>query len=154
LDPTTPRTILAAPALTPVVADAPAAQGDVLVLPWPGSTAPAARAAAVAAGEAVPAAGRTVLVGRTHCHTIHTIPEPASTWTPSRPAGLTLGVLAVPPAGMAVLGHPDHGDLHIGPGVWVLRRQRTATLTIPVPDSAPAVADDPSARPDYAAWLD
>jgi hypothetical protein len=150
---TTPRAVLAAPALTPVVEDAAAAQGDVLVLPWPVQVAPAARAAAAAGGEPVPAAGRTVLVGSTHCHTIHTIPSPTATWTPSRPGGLTLGVLVVPPEGRAVLGHPDHSDLHIGSGVWVLRRQRTATVTIPRPAPSPAPVMGPD-DPGYAAWLD
>jgi hypothetical protein len=158
MDPTTstPEVIaVAAAQLAPHVTTGPAAQGDVLVLPWPDRLAQAARAAAVAAGEEIPPAGRTVLVGTTHAHTLHTSPDPAATWTPTRPRGLTLGVLAVPPEGLAVLGHPDHGDIHIGPGVWVLRRQRTATLTTPRSTPSPALAPVMGPEdPGYAAWID
>jgi hypothetical protein len=55
------------------------------------------------------------------------------------PAAMTLGVLAVPPGAAALLAHDEHPDLHIGPGVYALRRQRAAAL----PTTTPARATTP-----------
>lgn len=122
----------------------PQAQGDLLVLPWPADTAPTARTAALLDGTPVPAAGLSVLRGaRGHEH--HLLPATSGiAWAPTRPfGGLTLGVLTVPPGGLAVLAHDEHADLHIGPGVYAIRRQRAHPTTDPAPQAEPENETDP-----------
>jgi hypothetical protein len=120
------------------------AQGDVLVQPWPVHVAPAVRAAAVGGGALVPAGGVPVLVGAGgHAHTLYTDPVPAASWTPGRPRAGTLGVLVVPAGGTAVLGHHEHPDLRVGPGVYALRRQRTHTLPTTTPAAVARPVPDP-----------
>jgi hypothetical protein len=120
------------------------AQGDVLVLPWPAGTAPAARAAALVDGELLPTAGVVVLRGAGgHTHVLYAA-GPGVAYAPTRTrAAMTLGVLTVPPGATAVLAHDEHTNAHIGPGVYALRRQRTAALTTAVrtaPQAVPATA--------------
>lgn len=98
-------------------------QGDVLVLPWPPATAPAMRAQRVA--ETVPLAdtGCAITPGPTY-HAL--LPDAPHDRERVRYAyvgkGHTLGTLVVEDDGHARLTHPDHPDLVIGPGVYVLHR--------------------------------
>lgn len=101
----------------------PQAQGDLIILPWPASTSPTRRAKAAAAAKPVthPVVVQTGQGG--HDHTLS--PAPGVAWH-SYPGSepQTLGVLVVDGGAVAVLGHIEHGDTHIGPGVYVIRRQR------------------------------
>ncbi len=121
--------------LEPPIATEPQAQGDLLVLPWPAGAAVAARAAALLDGQLVPTAGIELLRGAGgHTHTVLAATG-AVAWAPAQPpGGQTLGVLVVPPGGVAVLAHEEHADLHIGPGVYAVRRQRSQPLTHTGPD--------------------
>lgn len=107
----------------PPVTD-PQAQGDVFVLPWPETTTPSLRADRVdAASDVSSSAGCTVTGDGSHV----LFTEPGSR-TPPRycrvDKGLTLGVLVVDAGSAARLSHHEHGDLLIGPGVYVLHQQR------------------------------
>lgn len=109
---------------TPVT-DVPQAQGDLMVIPWPVSTAPAARAAAVAAATTVVAPEAVV---RGQGGNTHTLVDPDGCgvmWAPTQ--GQTVGTIVVPAGGRACLDHAEHGRLAIGPGVFVIRRQREQT---------------------------
>lgn len=100
----------------------PAAQGDLIALPWPEETSPARRAKDVAAAKPV-TRPETVVEGRGG--NTHVLVDPDACgirWAPS--SGQTVGTLAVPPGGRACLDHREHGRLSIGAGVWVIRRQR------------------------------
>lgn len=133
--------------LAPTIANSPQAQGDLLVLPWPSTTASQQRAAAVAAGAPIPRTG-TGLAAEARKHELHAA-GPGVTWTPEPVgSGLTLGTLTVPDEAVAILGHDEHADLHIGPGVYVIRRQRAHPIT------APALRPAPAPEPDYGidAW--
>lgn len=120
------------------------AQGDLLVQPWTADTAPPDRVAALVDGQPIPVTGIPVLAGRAgHTHVLHAA-GPGVTWT-ARPStsGLTLGVLTVPPDAIAVLGHEEHADLHIGPGVYALRRQHAQQLPATAPRPQPLAVADP-----------
>lgn len=110
-------------------------QGDVRLEAWPAQTEPAARLLAVT-GTRPLAAGEKVDVwdGR---HVL-TADGAGIRWSGQRSAsGLTLGTLWVPVGtAVAVLGHPEHPDLRIGAGVYVLRRQRQARPNRPAPGLA------------------
>lgn len=109
-----------------VHAGVPQAQGDVAVLPWPPRAAPAARAEAVGACVAVPRAGWPVLTGRGgHTHTL--LADGPAVLAGADPYGVDLAVLVVGCGSVAVLAHEDHPDLHVGEGVYTLRRQRRHT---------------------------
>jgi len=100
----------------------PQAQGDLLVLPWPDSVAPTVRNTDMAAALPIPTGGTVVLTGNGgHHHKLACTPGVA--WHAYRD-GQTLGVLTVADGALAVLGHEEHGDTHIGAGVYVIRRQR------------------------------
>jgi hypothetical protein len=109
-----------------VHAGAPQAQGDVLVWPWPADQAPIGRDRAVRNARPVPATGRVVLAGRGgHTHTL--LPDGPGVATAHDDIGAALTVLIVAAGSVAVLAHEEHPDLHIGEGVYLLRRQRRHT---------------------------
>ena len=94
-------------------------QGDVLVLP-------AAEAAGLVAETPVPAAGVPVVRGENGGNT-HALVADGPVFCDLRTAStsdLTLAVLTVPEGSTAYLAHPEHGYSGIGPGSYVLRRQR------------------------------
>jgi hypothetical protein len=120
---------------TPVHTD-PQTQGDVIVLAWLETTVPSWRAQEVDAAAPLPDGGLPVDPGRSHW----VLPEPPlgtrAFWNPGR--GHRLGTLVVPDGARARLSHTEHADLLIGPGVYVVRLQRT----IPATSRAPRPATD------------
>jgi hypothetical protein len=108
----------------------PQAQGDVFVVPWPPTTAPAMRAEREAAAALIPSEGCPIEPTRSHI--LLPVDLPADGHGP-RPRyiqldkGNTLGVLVVEPGSAARLSHPQHPDLLIGPGVYALHAQRRWT---------------------------
>jgi hypothetical protein len=110
-------------------------QGDVRLEVWPPQIEPAARLLATTATRPL-AAGEEVDVwdGR---HVL-TADGAGIRWSGHRSAsGLTLGTLWVPVGTVtAVLCHPEHPDLRIGAGVYVLRCQHRARPRRPAPGPA------------------
>ena len=100
----------------------PQAQGDLLILPWPADVHPQQRAADMAAAQPVTAPLVVITGDNGHDHIL--TPAPGVAWYAYPDGQQTLGVLTVADGAMAVLGHIEHGDTHIGPGVYVIRRQR------------------------------
>lgn len=99
--------------LTVPVLDCLQVQGDVAVIP----TRPSAKP-----GTQVPAAGHPVVRGENGGNT-HLLAGDV-VWAESNASGADLGVLTVPEDGTAWLLHPEHGANGIGPGCYLLRRQR------------------------------
>lgn len=94
-------------------------QGDVLVIP-------AAMLAQVEATKPVPATGVPVVRGEAGGNT-HALVADGPVFCDTREAtvnNLTLATLTVPDGSVAYLAHPEHGYSGIGPGSYVLRRQR------------------------------
>jgi hypothetical protein len=95
-------------------------QGDVAVIP----------AAMLASAETtmtpVPAAGIPVVRGEAGGNTHLLLADGPVFWAPakSRDNSLDLGTVSVPDGSAAFLAHPEHGYSGIGPGAYVLRRQR------------------------------
>lgn len=95
-------------------------QGDVLIIPTcitgdrkPAATRVPAEGVPVVRGEA---GGNTHLLlaeGDVRCDTVQ-----------ASPTSLALGTLTVPEDATAYLAHPEHGYTGIGPGTYMLRRQR------------------------------
>lgn len=81
-------------------------QGDVLVLP-----------AKAKGGEPIPREGIPVVRGEVNTHTL----LGDGVWADAA-EGLRLGYLTV--STEAVLAHPEHGFMRIGPGGYEIRRQR------------------------------
>lgn len=103
---------------------APEAQGDLLVIPWPEDVAPAQRARDVAAAKPVTS---PVTVVRGQGGNTHLLVDPDGcgiAWHDYPGDGQTRGVLVVPADGRACLDHAEHGRSAVGPGVYVIRRQR------------------------------
>ncbi|HET9656580.1 MAG TPA: hypothetical protein VFP72_14580 [Kineosporiaceae bacterium] len=101
------------------------AQGDLLVLPWPENTDPVRRMGALASAKPLPPSGVHLANGS---HQLQAL-DPEVLWAPEPASSrLTLGTLVVPDGCLALLGHGTHEDLHIGPGVYLIRRQREARL--------------------------
>lgn len=97
-------------------------QGDVAVIP----TDRADRTDRVRP-VTVPAAGIPVVRGENGGNTHLLLASgDAVTWLPvdRSGTGLDLGVIGVPADATAYLAHPEHGYLGIGPGRYVIRRQR------------------------------
>jgi hypothetical protein len=98
-------------------------QGDVAVIPTD-------RADRIDDGRpqpvVVPAAGIPVVRGENGANTHLLLAAGPCTWLPVDRSGngLDLGVLGVPADATAWLAHPEHGYLGIGPGRYVIRRQR------------------------------
>lgn len=99
-------------ASVPVLTD-PQAQGDVSVLPDPDGTP---------ATTPIPTTGVAVVRGENGGNT-HVLLGPGAAFD-RREAGMTVGVLTVPPGGEAFLAHPEHGYTGIGPGTYRIGRQR------------------------------
>lgn len=112
----------------------PQAQGDVFVLPWPADTNRHLRERRAAAATPVPPAGTTVdpISAPRHDITPTALGDPPR-YLPVADTSHTLGVLVVPDGAAATLAHPEHPDLHIGPGVYILHGQRAWTPAGPVP---------------------
>lgn len=121
------RALVDAPPLT-----APQAQGDVFVLPWLDTTTPAMRAERVDAAGLVTSGGVAVTADGSHVLLDENL-RPDGAGPRIRYAdvgkGHTLGTLVVEPGAVARLSHREHGDLLIGPGVYVLHQQRRWTPT-------------------------
>ena len=98
------------------VLDGPQRQGDVL---WfPDTTTPATIP--------VPVAGCPVVRGENGGNT-HAIVADGPVFCDTRQAStrdLTLAILTVPTGSVAYLAHPEHGYNGIGPGTYIMRRQR------------------------------
>lgn len=92
-------------------------QGDVIVIPArmvrPGS----------AAQQLVPREGVAVVRGEAGGNTHLLLADGPVRFDPA-PRELTLGVLTVEAGATAYLAHPEHGYAGIGPGTYVVRRQR------------------------------
>lgn len=93
-------------------------QGDVIVIP-----AVVANRPAVNAIRAVPPCGVAVVRGEAGGNTHLLLADGPVRYDPA-PRDLTLGVLTVPDGSVAYLAHPEHGYAGIGPGSYVIRRQR------------------------------
>ncbi|MEY9856509.1 hypothetical protein ABH935_002113 [Catenulispora sp. GAS73] len=98
------------------------AQGDVMVVPRP---------ALGPATAAIPRAGLPVVRGEFGGHTHTLLAEGAAGAVAfdaasgdGEGAGLDLGTLTVAEGAVAYLAHPEHAYSGIGPGTYVLRRQR------------------------------
>lgn len=92
-------------------------QGDVLVLPVTSrrpATTPVSRA------------GHPVVRGESGGNTHLLLADGDVRFDAVAPsaAGLDLGTLTVAPSATAFLAHPEHGYAGIGPGTYVIRRQR------------------------------
>ena len=105
----------------PVVSDGPQAQGDVIVLPWDRWMSPHIRHRHVRAAGVLPRAGVWLLGSHLLLSEIGAHPV---RWLPERGTRPGLGTLVVPEGTVARLAHDEHADLRIGPGVYVIRRQR------------------------------
>lgn len=127
--------------MTVTVTTRPQAQGDIYLQPWPAAQAAAARVAALRAVTDLPRAGVDLLGDGRHV----LVPDgPKVAWGGQRSAsGLTLGTLVVGDDCAAILSHPVHGDLRIGRGVYVVRRQR-GVAPIPEPAALPQPESDDS----------
>ena len=99
------------------------AQGDVMVVPRP---------AQAPAGTSVPRDGVAVVRGEFGGHTHTLLAEGTVTFDPAAgDEGLDIGVLTVGADATAYLAHPEHAYSGIGPGTYVLRRQREFDTTRP-----------------------
>lgn len=98
------------------------AQGDVMVVPRPAQTP---------AGTPVPQDGVTVVRGEFGGHTHTLLAEGAVAFDAAPEEGLDIGVLTVAPGATAYLAHPEHAYSGVGPGTYVLRRQRELDTTRP-----------------------
>ena len=107
------------------------AQGDVMVVPRP---------ALEPATAAVPRAGLPVVRGEFGGHTHMLLAEGAVAFDAAGgdEDGLDLGTLTVAEGAVAYLAHPEHAYSGIGPGTYVLRRQRELDTSRP---DAEAVAE-------------
>jgi hypothetical protein len=98
------------------------AQGDVMVVPRP---------AAAPATKAVPRAGVPVVRGEFGGHTHTLLAEGTVAFDAAAEEGLDIGVLTVAEDATAYLAHPEHAYSGIGPGTYVLRRQRELDTSRP-----------------------
>jgi len=109
----------------PVVAGVPQAQGDLLVIPWPATTATQERVLACAKATPVGPQGISVVEGQGGNTHLLVDPDRAGVlWAPNAAGAQTVGTVVVPPGTVAYLDHAEHGRNAIGPGVYVIRRQR------------------------------
>jgi hypothetical protein len=107
----------------PPTVGVPEAQGDLIFLPWPTDVQPERRARDIA--EARPLERPEVLVeGRGGNAHVLVDPDGAGVRWDSYGSAQTLGVLVVPDGARACVDHRQHGRNALGPGVWVVRRQR------------------------------
>lgn len=130
---------------TPVITGLQA-QGDLIIIPWTVASMRHVDKEHVARAAQIPTGGVVVLTGNNgHDHTLAPVPGvrwyryrssdfPSSSWVRT-PTPTTLGILVVDEGAVGVLGHIEHGDSYIGPGHYVIRRQREQA------DEIRAVAD-------------
>ncbi len=91
-------------------------QGDVLVLP---------RRMGAGKGDPIPAEGIPVVRGEAGGNTHALVRyEGAAFWRSIESRTADLGELTVPEGSVVMLAHPEHGFLGIGPGAYMIRRQR------------------------------
>lgn len=103
------------------VLDGAQCQGDLFVIPWPEKVNGVMRDASIRSAKPLTAQRTTVVSGNGGNH--HDLVAAAGVrFAPS--TGLTVGTLVVDEGAEALLDHPEHGAVRIGPGVYVLRRQR------------------------------
>lgn len=112
--------------LAPVLTDQPVPQGDIIAIPAAGLVPDATTP--------IPVAGVPLVRGQGgHVHLL----LGKVMWEPGRAGAQTLGTLTVPAGEVACLAHGDgtpvsalsgdaeHGVQLLGPGTWVIRRQRS-----------------------------
>ena len=90
-------------------------QGDLAIIPVRKSAKP---------GVSVPAEGVAVVRGENGGHTHLLVGEGAVAFAPVATPGQDLGVLTVDDDSTAFLLHPEHGCNAMGPGSYLIRRQR------------------------------
>lgn len=90
-------------------------QGDVLVVP---------HRASKDKGQRVPAEGIAVVRGEAGGNTHLLVADGPVSWRPVDNGGLDLGAVTVEDGSAAYLLHPEHGGQGIGPGSYLIRRQR------------------------------
>lgn len=116
-------------------ADRLQAQGDLLVLPWPVDIDPLRRMGVLASARSLPPEGVHLANGS---HQLQAL-DPGVRWAPEPAAArLTLGTVVVPDGCLALLGHGTHADLFLGPGVYLIRRQRQARVPEPQAQAVPS----------------
>lgn len=103
-------------------------QGDVIVIPSP-------RPTGMEAGTPLPQAGVPVVRGENGGNTHLLIGNGPVMFDAGRTGAQTLGTLTVAAGSSAYLIHPEHGAAGVGPGTYVIRRQREQA------DSVRLVAD-------------
>lgn len=101
------------------------AQGDVMVVPRP---------ALEPAMAAIPRTGLPVVRGEFGGNTHTLLAEGEVRFDPAAEEGLDLGTLTVAEGAVAYLAHPEHAYSGIGPGTYVLRRQRELDTSRPDPE--------------------
>jgi hypothetical protein len=87
---------------------------------------------------AATAAGRVVVVRGElggHTHTLLAEGEARFDSAPHDEESLDIGVLTVAEGAVAYLAHPEHAYSGIGPGTYVLRRQRELDTSRPDPET-------------------
>jgi hypothetical protein len=94
-------------------------QGDIVIIP--ATSVRLGRPGA--ATKPVPQCGVPVVRGEAGGNTHLLLADGPVLFDPA-PADLTLGVLTVADDATAYLAHPEHGYAGIGPGTYVIRRQR------------------------------
>jgi hypothetical protein len=109
---------LVAQAEVELISDRPQRQGDVYVIPQcPGR---------IDGATPIPPEGIAVVRGEAGGNTHLLVGEGPVSWLPKTVAGdaAIQGVLDVREGGSAYLLHPEHGAQGIGPGQYIVRRQR------------------------------
>jgi hypothetical protein len=106
----------------PGIAGAPQAQGDLSWWPWADGVSPGRRASDVDAAKPVTSPVVLVTGAGGHDHTL--LPAEGVSWYRYPGEQQTLGVLVVADGATAVVRHDEHGENRIGPGIYVVRRQR------------------------------
>lgn len=109
-------TYLEAQADVPLISDAPQRQGDVFVTPI--------RPGQVARLSALPSEGIAVVRGEAGGNTHLLVGDGPVFWAPATSEGTLQGTLVVEEGGQAFLIHPEHGATGMGPGQFIIRRQR------------------------------
>ncbi len=110
---------------TPVLTE-PQAQGDIYILPVAG-TLHGVAGVYPARGEASPlGSGFDIIEGQgiRNPHTLRSFDDGVTVTAGTAGYPFDVATLTVPDGAAAFLLHPEHGANGIGPGVYVLRRQR------------------------------
>lgn len=108
--------------LSPPVLTGPQSQGDLMIIPWPKDVCPSDRTQSV--NKAVTLVSKEVVLTGDNGHEHALSPSVGVRWHAYDLDSSSLGTLVVEDGAVAVLGHIEHGDSYIGPGVYVIRRQR------------------------------